>query len=146
MMRLIDADALYEKMVNTPVRACQDAPFDADWWTRIADTLNQAIGMVESAPTIGVKTTEKLIDVTDASYITEIAVKYAVDIPFCEKDTNEITFKGIQFVPIRHGRWLTDKDYCEIPTCSVCGRYFYHWQYIWRYCPNCGARMDEVEE
>lgn len=48
-------------------------------------------------------------------------------------------------VPVRHGRWI---KYCphnsDMLTCSECEKY---WildgdQYDFRYCPNCGARMD----
>ncbi len=38
----------------------------------------------------------------------------------------------------RHGRWVMDKGYNE---CSICGCN----EVITPYCPNCGAKMDEVE-
>ena len=58
---------------------------------------------------------------------------------------------------VKHGRWLSVKimddeaEFGEVDgaQCSVCGctehseywaRTYYH------YCPNCGAKMDEVEE
>ena len=57
----------------------------------------------------------------------------------------------IEAEPVKHGRWLY-KELCfkgdKTPTdytyeCSVCG---YKWgEDIYRYCPNCGAKMDEVE-
>ena len=46
----------------------------------------------------------------------------------------------------RHGRWIDPED----PTCykcSICGEYATQ-EYglnepiFWRYCPNCGAKMD----
>ena len=51
--------------------------------------------------------------------------------------------------PIKHGRNLS-ADYPSLFECSVCG-YTNNDTYtgdiaIFNYCPNCGARMDEVEE
>ena len=61
--------------------------------------------------------------------------------------------------PIRHGRWIisdieeeekSDTDFARLYECSAC-----HVGYIYRtpediteekYCYNCGAKMDEVEE
>lgn len=50
--RLIDAETLYCRLVNEPIRAVDGVPYDADWWTRIADAYEQAIDAVEQAPTI----------------------------------------------------------------------------------------------
>ena len=45
--------------------------------------------------------------------------------------------------PVRHGRWLKNGDrYCE---CSVC-HHEGNTSGADNYCPNCGAKMDEVEE
>ena len=57
-------------------------------------------------------------------------------------------------VPVVHGRWFLDGDY-EYINCSECLYPFYMGfdtssdarQYLaseerWKYCPNCGARMD----
>ena len=59
----------------------------------------------------------------------------------------------------KHGRWLIYNilDYAKRPTgrkvgkCSVCGQLTPDFRLIteepnWNYCPNCGAKMDEVEE
>ena len=50
--------------------------------------------------------------------------------------------------PVRHGRWIWDDEGYH---CSEC---FYHTYWDpgeeisveWRYCPNCGAKMDGGEE
>ena len=52
-----------------------------------------------------------------------------------------------EYVKVKHGRWVYDEDAIVHGHCSVCG-----WCAIWQetdvfgsnYCPNCGARMDEV--
>ena len=41
---------------------------------------------------------------------------------------------------IRHGRWKWNGEY----VCSVCGGISSRTK--WNYCPNCGAKMDEVGE
>ena len=43
-----------------------------------------------------------------------------------------------------HGEWLIDKSGSLM--CSKCGTLLDEAQKPSRYCPNCGARMDEVEE
>lgn len=52
---------------------------------------------------------------------------------------------SVDTVPVRHGQWFTDD---EIIDCSICRRE--KWSRVpyedlvkrFRYCPNCGARMD----
>ena len=56
--------------------------------------------------------------------------------------------------PVEHGKWIgTQWDgyadgnpvYDEWE-CSVCGYVFAGNEAIWRYCPNCGAKMDGEKE
>ena len=53
----------------------------------------------------------------------------------------------IEAEPIKHGRWkaILSGDY------AICTNCEHYWipngdQYDYHYCPNCGAKMDEVEE
>ena len=53
---------------------------------------------------------------------------------------------------VRHGHWIEvqrihEKDHTAICECSLCGDtvWVYDGQRAWNYCPNCGAKMDEVE-
>lgn len=55
--------------------------------------------------------------------------------------------------PVKHGHWIEvqrihEKDHTAICECSLCGDtvWVYDGQRAWNYCPNCGAKMDEVEE
>ena len=45
---------------------------------------------------------------------------------------------------VKHGHWVVanDEDDEESYRCSKCGDLEY---YTCNYCPNCGAKMDEVE-
>ena len=49
---------------------------------------------------------------------------------------------------VKHGRWIEEKG--KVAKCSVCKKETEAdiWGQYWLspYCPNCGARMDEVEE
>ena len=49
--------------------------------------------------------------------------------------------------PVKHGHWIVISEYPKKAECSYCGYLIEHelvcW---WDYCPNCGARMNEVEE
>lgn len=49
--------------------------------------------------------------------------------------------------PTKHGRWI-DKAAEDCYRCSVCEEYTHMEmpRLLYHYCPNCGARMDEVED
>ena len=47
-MRVIDGDALRDKIVNTPL--AEGFPWDQEWFTRITDMTHKILDMVESAP------------------------------------------------------------------------------------------------
>lgn len=58
-----------------------------------------------------------------------------------------IMMRELGYERTKHGRWMVkSKSIKDIPTeaCSECGM----WSYgdDMNYCPNCGAKMDEVEE
>ena len=50
------------------------------------------------------------------------------------KAVEEIT--GANVVPVRRGKW---RDGYRIQKCSVC---LYAGKKSWKWCPNCGARME----
>lgn len=65
---------------------------------------------------------------------------------------------AVDAVPVVHGRWkqvLEELGWVDCPhivhrnTCSICGyvkRTELNKTVKWRYCPNCGAKMDGGEE
>ena len=56
-----------------------------------------------------------------------------------------IMLPAADVAPVRHGRWLCG-DYYDIgDVCSECDWDSQMTHPSYRYCPNCGARMDEVE-
>ena len=53
----------------------------------------------------------------------------------------------VDAVPVRHGRWETNSDRPDSLICSVCKFGFDMWKHDpHNFCPNCGAKMDEVSE
>ena len=53
----------------------------------------------------------------------------------------------IDAVPVRHGQWETNSDKPDTLICSVCKCGFDMWKHDpHNFCPNCGAKMDEVSE
>ena len=63
----------------------------------------------------------------------------------------------IEAEPVRHGKWIYGQEVCwehmgitpvsvqyRYWECSMCG-YRTKNEPIWKYCPNCGARMDKDE-
>lgn len=55
-----------------------------------------------------------------------------------------IFMKELGYVPVRYGRWVEAKY--PLFTCSECGATYQDTGYGYNYCPNCGAKMDEVED
>ena len=51
--------------------------------------------------------------------------------------------------PIRRGQWNKEEDtlfrLC-VHKCSLCGGEVLSEAYLFKYCPYCGAKMDEVEK
>ena len=50
--------------------------------------------------------------------------------------------------PVRHGRWIEKEKYtfgimCD---CSLCENRILDNGHPWNYCPNCGAKMDGVDD
>ena len=51
----------------------------------------------------------------------------------------------VDAVEVVHGRWRCHGD-CGVTECSVCGWSIEEYVGDYAYCPNCGAKMDEVSE
>ncbi len=49
---------------------------------------------------------------------------------------------------VRHGQWIEQEKYTfgTMYDCSICGNRILDNGHSWNYCPNCGAKMDEVSE
>lgn len=69
---------------------------------------------------------------------------------YCAYGERGKSFFKIDAVPVRHGKWMEIIEVNELGDayqsgvyCSECG---YTDSYEPNYCPNCGARMDEVDE
>lgn len=64
----------------------------------------------------------------------------------CSVDDMKSEFEDaptIDAEPVKHGRWVeTDRDDPCYYACSLCGK---RSDFEENYCPNCGAKMDEVE-
>ena len=68
-------------------------------------------------------------------------------------DVLTLVVPSADVAPVRHGRWIEygeNKDGTHNICCSVCGGFFKseghanscYTRNKYRYCPNCGARMD----
>ena len=66
---------------------------------------------------------------------------------FDEAVTKVENFPSADVAPVRHGQWETNSDRPDTLICSVCKCGFDMWKHDpHNFCPNCGARMDEVNE
>ena len=56
------------------------------------------------------------------------------------------TINSMPTIEPKHGRWIKHNRYVECLLCHRTWNSDYNDTYAFNYCPNCGARMDEVEE
>lgn len=58
-----------------------------------------------------------------------------------------LTMRAADVAPVVHGRWNEDHDYIKCPECGVMVKRDFTFFGIgnWNFCPNCGAKMQEVE-
>ena len=68
------------------------------------------------------------------------------------KEQWNLLVQPMEIEPVQRGRWIIEKDgsFCNVK-CSACGmEYACHYGMLqlqnFDYCPNCGAKMDGVEE
>ena len=89
----------------------------------------------------------------DADALITAVLKNAIDyaVVFGNADMHRLLVRVIAHQPtvdaepVRHGKWMPREEgkvypFWERYTCSECGEH----SDDKRYCPNCGARMDEV--
>lgn len=126
MLRLIDADKLRKDILDLP-----------NCYNGYSDTYDKAciIDMIDEQPTV------------DIDAITETHEKIGYDKGFRD---------GYATSEVRHGRWILSEDrYWK--TCPECGAEVDVSMGLgifvddievdeMNYCPNCGAKMDEVKE
>ena len=71
----------------------------------------------------------------DFIYGIETMLEYAENLPAAD------------VAPVVHGRWESNSDRPDTLICSVCKCGFDMWKHDpHNFCPNCGAKMDEVSE
>lgn len=77
---------------------------------------------------------------SDAEYM------YSQDSPY-NREAYQMAINALQAVPVKHGKWI-GKPVAGYSTvrCSVCKEAYPENMGRWNYCPNCGAKMDEVKE
>ena len=81
----------------------------------------------------------------------KLNLRYGIDENGNDTDYQFVTEYDIDHTPtvyvaeVRHGRWIVKphKMMGECPCCSACGSFN---PIEYRYCPNCGAKMDEVTQ
>jgi len=97
-----------------------------------------------------------MIKYIDADKAIEVCDWYEHEFCECENYIRTIA-EDIRHLPaadvqeVKHGRWIIDRKFGndvmsdeQMVICSVCGKGIFYGKQ--NYCPNCGAKMDEVEE
>ena len=85
---------------------------------------------------------DELLELYDTNDLEE-DVDWKIPIEVVKQNIKDMPSVDVEHV--RHGRWLPYDD--AIHRCSVCG-FTSHRVYdnMFKYCPNCGARMDGEEQ
>lgn len=83
---------------------------------------------------------EREVHFSLADLRSNISMEDTILIPQREPDT----------APVRHGKWINRWSGCGSvwleQSCSECGLTFEDEPHEYKYCPNCGARMDCEDE
>ena len=66
----------------------------------------------------------------------------------CEAEIAIGKTQAADVAPVRHGHWIEKwkYDFGTICDCSICGTRIFDDGHTLKYCSNCGAKMDEVNE
>lgn len=134
-MRLIDADELMVKLDYSCNMSCFYTKKQRDVMCDSCP-LGDAKDCIHSMPTVDIELTEEQVKeycrkrclvVVDSGLFNEMKARWS-------RET------------VRHGHWEMKADpygfFDEIPVCSACG-HTTKLRETYKYCPNCGARMDE---
>lgn len=64
------------------------------------------------------------------------------DVQWCLSELQDMLAADV--APVVHGRWIEDHDYIKCPKCGVMVKRDFTFFDVgdWKYCPNCGAKMD----
>ena len=61
-----------------------------------------------------------------------------------------LSFPAVDTTLAVHGKWVPSEGNPGFLVCSACGDCYVYDEWVdgrkWRYCPNCGAKMDEKDE
>ena len=118
-MRLIDADALREKLgMANECKICKNGKFPICFMSteKVCDAITEAPTIVEVKP--GMK-----FMITDAHTVVPMDYGKTID-------------------PVKHGKWMRTPTWWAY--CSVCGMEPPNESNCTTdYCPNCGARMED---
>lgn len=63
----------------------------------------------------------------------ETVIEYAEDLPIVDAE------------PVQHGHWIEIEESADghLKECSVCKNWIFHnFNYVSKYCPDCGSKMD----
>ena len=92
----------------------------------------------------------RLIDIENEfqQYKPFYGFEHAMYRKICEAEIAIGKTQAADVAPVRHGRWVEQEKYTfgTMYDCSICGNRILDNGHSWNYCPNCGAKMDEVIE
>ena len=152
-------DGMFIVGIETPQgQATYHYDIDPYWDMFKVKELDRAPAWDGHTPDEAIRRIELLGDVSPAADAVD-AVEYVERKALRDAlyDADAITMSGVKILnqfpsadvaPVRHGRWIEKDKYTfgVMYDCSICGNRILDNGHSWNYCPNCGARMDEVSE
>ena len=109
---LIDRKALITEIQGTASTVCLNAPWDADWFSRLADRQEEIVAMIERQPKA---------DAVEAVHGRWVLLAEFFDGSIC----TECSVCGEEYTYKKGRLELIGVEYAK-----------------YNYCPNCGAKMD----
>ena len=115
---------------------------------RLSENERTVTGMAEYIEKWSV--VNRLIDIENEfqQYKPFHGFEHAMYRKICEAEIAIGKTQAADAAPVRHGRWIEQEKYTfgTMYDCSICDNRILDNGHSWNYCPNCGAKMDEVNE
>ena len=134
---------MHDTELNELIKDIADLAHDLEWWES-ADYCEEVYR--ETVRNFKQKWFNSSREQRLKAYVDKALEKQRVDLYDMIGVKLDDSVSAADVAPVVHGHWTT--ECCNIPTCSICGTYvskdvYNSGDFTPRFCPHCGAKMDE---